>query len=67
MGDSRQERVGGRSAMSPKADVKLMLPFRVHTKMASDRRVGKATACPPSRGAIGDKMVGTALTRLCPP
>jgi len=53
MGDSRQERVGGRSAMSPKADVKLMLPFRVHTKMASDRRVGKATACPPSRGAIG--------------
>src|SRR6185295_2603269 len=30
-------------------------------------REGKAAACPPSRSAIGDKMMGTALMRLCPP
>src|SRR5436309_8865641 len=30
-------------------------------------RVGQSAACPPSHSAYSDRMVGTALARLCPP
>ena len=40
---------------------------RPREKLAADRRVGNATACPPSRGTIGDRWWARREARLCPP